>query len=359
MNTGCDDVVTGRRPRCLSGILLLLVLLPISCRTASGEAIEAMFAGSVGSPDALLSGTLVRATPLILTGLAVAIAFQGGVFNIGAEGQLLSGAAAAAAIGAWVGAAPHGVGITGMLAGGAVAGAGVAGIAAWLRLRFGVLDVISTLLLNSLAAHMVGYLVRGPMQESTGIYPQSETLAATLHLPPIISGHRLHVGFLMAVALCLATGWIIRHTTWGFALRATGANPRAASVSGRVNVGRVSALAFLASGALAGLAGAIEVSGVTLALYENLSPGYGFTAIAVALMAGLNPLWVIGTGLLFGALETGGVAMQRDAGVPSVLVAVVEGVIILALVAARGVRSPSSTGNPTLTTPDAGAPAQA
>ena len=139
---------------------------------------------------------------------------------------------------------------------------------------------------------------------------------------------------LRILLLSLTLAVVMSRTLWGFQLRATGANPRAAEVAGRINVGRTLALALLASGMLAGLAGGLEITGVTYALFQNLSPGYGFTAIAVALLARLNPLGVVATGILFAALETGAGAMQRDVGVPSVAVYVVEAVVIIVVLVA-------------------------
>jgi general nucleoside transport system permease protein len=216
-------------------------------------------------------------------------------------------------------------------------------VAAVLRARFHVLEVISTIMLNFIAAYLVSYLVRGPLQEPTHIYPQTSTISVAARLPRF-GATRLHIGFAIAISACLVTWWLIRQTAGGFRLRAVGANLDAARVAGQIDVERVMMRAFLASGALAGVAGAIEVCGVTYALYENISPGYGYTAIAVALLARLNAAAVIVTGVLFGALEAGATAMQRDAGVPSVVVSVVEAGIILALVAAdRGARRARTT----------------
>ncbi|HXT18098.1 MAG TPA: ABC transporter permease [Gemmatimonadaceae bacterium] len=303
-----------------------------------GDALRALFNGAFGSWYAFGSGTLVRATPLILTGLAVAIAFRAGVFNIGAEGQLLMGAAAAAAFALLVPGLPAVVMIPAVLTSGAIAGAVWAGIAALLKQRFRVLEVISTLMLNFVAEYFVSYLVRGPLQEPTHVYPQTSTITNAAQLPRISDASRLHLGFAIAVVACVVTWWIMRYTAAGFRLRAAGANPFAARSAGMIDVDRVTVRAFVASGALAGLAGAVEVAGVTYALYENLSPGYGFTAIAVALLARLNALGVIATGILFGALEAGASAMQRDAGVPSVVVSVVEAAIILAVLAFERIR---------------------
>jgi ABC-type uncharacterized transport system permease subunit len=302
------------------------------------RAARALVSGAFGSWYAFGSGTLVRSTPLILTGLAVALAFRAGVFNIGAEGQFLAGAAAATAVALGGARAPAIVLLPGLLIAGLLAGAAWAWIAAALRTRFRVLEVISTIMLNFIAGYGVSFLVRGPLQEPTHIYPQTATFAEAAQLPRIGSGTRLHVGFFVASAACLACWWILRHTAAGFRVRAAGANPDAARTAGLIDVERVTTRAFVVSGALAGLAGAIEVSGVTYALYENISPGYGYTAIAVALLARLDAAAVIATGVLFGALEAGATAMQRDAGVPSVVVSVVEAALILVLVAADRAR---------------------
>jgi len=302
------------------------------------DALRALFLGAFGSWYAFGSGTLVRATPLILTGLAVAIAFRAGVFNIGAEGQFLVGAAAATAVALSGSALPAVVLVPVLLIAGTVAGALWAWIAAALRQRFHVLEVISTIMLNFVALYLVSYLVRGPLQEPTHVYPQTAPIAAAAQLPRFGTTTRLHAGFGIAVVACLAAWWVMRATAAGFRLRAVGANPNAAQSAGQIDVGRETLLAFLVSGAFAGLAGAIEVSGVTYALYENISPGYGYTAIAVALLARLDPGAVIGTGILFGALEAGATAMQRDAGVPSVIVSVVEALIVLVLVGVERAR---------------------
>jgi ABC-type uncharacterized transport system permease subunit len=298
---------------------------------------SAMVRGSVGSNYALISATLVRAVPLILAGLAVAWAFGAGVFNIGVEGQFLVGATAATATALAVPFDGFPALLISMVAGSA-AGASWAGVAAWLRTRFAVLEVISTIMLNFVAAQMVAYLVHGPLGDPRGIYPQSPTLPAETWMPKLIPGTRLHIGFLIAVLACGIAWYVKTRTAAGFRLRLVGANPAAAWIAGGVSVPRVAATAFLVSGALAGLAGAVEVTGVTYALYESISPGYGFTAIAVALLANLNPAGVIVSGIGFGALEAGAAAMQRDAGVPAVVVSVVEAIIIL-VVAAAQVRS--------------------
>ena len=218
---------------------------------------------------------------------------------------------------------------------GALAGIIWASVAEVLRRTRGVLEVISTIMLNFVALYLVGFLVHGPLQEPLGIYPQSDAIPESARLPRLIPGTRLHAGFVMALVVAPALWWWLGSTAAGFRVRAVGASPNAARMAGRIDVARVAGGAFLASGALAGIAGAVEVSGVTLALYENLSAGYGYTAIVVALLARLNPLGIIPSAILFGALESGALAMQRDAGIPSVIVTAVEAVLVLALLLAE------------------------
>ncbi len=300
------------------------------------DALIALWDGAFGSAYAVWSATLVRATPLIFVGLAVAVAFRTGVLNIGAEGQLLVGAAAATAVALALGDAsiPGPVVITAMVLGGAVAGAAWAGIAALLRHRFGVLEVISTIMLNFVAIHLVSWLVRGPLQEPTLAYPQSETIAESARWPFLIPGQRLHLGFVIGIVLALLAWWVLARTAAGFRARAVGDGMRAAVSAGRVDAARTVTWVFFVSGACAGIAGASEVGGVTWALYEGISPGYGYTAIAVALLARLDARWVIVSAVFFGALEAGAAAMQRNAGVPSVAVQIIVGVVVLAVLAA-------------------------
>ena len=337
------------RPLVLFGgaALLFTLILALAIHpsgASAGSAIGALVRGSVGSWDAIASATLVRAVPLILTGLAVALAFRAGVWNIGADGQLLAGAAVATLVAlALVPVLGRATPFAALVAGAAAGGAWAA-IAALLRRYFGVLEVISTIMLNFVALYLVGYLVRGPLQEPTHIYPQSATLPELARLPRLIPATRLHIGLLVAVIAAVACWWIVAHFAAGFRLRAVGANPNAAGIAGRIDVARTTARTFVASGALAGLAGAIEVTGVTFALYDNISPGYGYTAIAVALLARLNPLGVLGTGVLFGALEAGALAMQREAAVPSVVVSIVEGMLVLFALALAATAAPGASG---------------
>ncbi len=288
---------------------------------------------------AFIVDTLVHATPLMITGLAVAIAFRAGIWNIGADGQFIAGATAAA----WIGvSAPATIGWLALplaLVAGAIAGGIWAAIAAWLRSRFAVLEVISTIMLNFIATYGASYLVRGPLQEPTHVFPQTSSIVAGAHMPILISDTRLHWGFILGLLLSVLTWYAMKYSATGFRIRASGMNPFAARNAGLINVPRVTSGAFIVSGAIAGIAGGVEVCGVTFALYENISPGYGYTAIAVALLAGLNPLGVIGTGILFGALETAAGTMQRNAGIPATTASVIEAVVILGVIGIAQFRS--------------------
>lgn len=308
--------------------LLALVLAVLGHDPVAG--LGALWRGAFGSWYAISSATLVRATPLILLGFGFALAYRGGVLNIGMEGQFLAGAAAAA----WVGGLAVGwsplFAVPAVWLAATVAGLVWVAVPALLRWRFGVLEVITTLLLNFVAEAMVSWLVQGPLQEASGNYPQSNPIAVAARLP-LLGGTRLHLGLLAVVLIVVAGHFLVTRSVWGFRLRAVGQGPRAAAIAGGIRSGALLAGALLLSGAIGGLGGGIEVSGVTHALFQNLSPGYGYTAIAVALLAHGRPLGILATGLLFGALEAGAGAMQREAGIPAVAVYVVQATVIVAV----------------------------
>ncbi len=314
--------------------LAVLVLFLIVAGYPPVRGLGALWYGSLGSPYAIFSATLVRATPLLLLGLAFALGARGGALNIGMEGQFAAGAIAATWVGVSLGGAPAVIALPLVLAAGLCGGAIWMAVPAALRIRVGVTEVITTLLLNFVAEAAVGWAVTGPLQESSGAYPQSDPIALAARLPRILPTERVHYGLLIALLLAVVAAVLLRRSRSGFVLDATGANPDAARLIGRIAVTRVTLTALLGSGALAGLAGAIEVSGVSYALYQRLSPGFGFTAIAVALLARLKPIAIIATALIFGALAAGAGAMQRDAGIPAVAAQVVEAVVLIAMVLA-------------------------
>lgn len=333
---GVADSLTGRSAAAqvvlafLLGIALLALFLGIAGFDL-GASFTALWQGAFGSWYDFTSNTLVRATPLIILGLAFALGAKAGMLNIGMEGQFAAGAIGATWAGLHLGgiAAPAAIPIT--LVAAMVGGACWVALPVGLRARFGITEVISTLLLNFVAVALVSYLISGPLQEPARIYPQSAPIAITARLPHLGAATRLHAGFAAAIFLTLLLLLLLTYTSWGFRIRAVGAGERAAWISGRMPVTRIAATALLWSGALAGLAGGIEVSGVSYALYQDLSPGYGFTAIAVALLGRLNPPLVLLAGVLFGALGAGAATMQRDAGIPAVAVQVVEAVVIVVM----------------------------
>lgn len=302
-----------------------------------GEALAAIWRGAFGSEQAIASFTLKRSVPLLLTGLAVALAFRAGIWNIGAEGQLYAGAVAGFTVGLLGGGLPSVVLLPLVLLASLVAGALWAALPTVMKLRNGTNEVITTLLLNFVAINLTGWLVQGALQEPRGVYNESAPLPESAHLPTLWPGTDLHVGFALAVLLAVGLWVVFRRARIGFLIRAIGEGPDAARISGQVRSDRIAAGVFLTSGALAGLAGAVQVAGVDLKLYETISPGWGYTAIAVALLARLNPLAVIGTAIFFGALQAGGSGMQRAAGVPFAWVNVIEAIAVLGvLIAARG-----------------------
>jgi ABC-type uncharacterized transport system permease subunit len=292
-------------------------------------ALAALVGGAVGDRYAF-TDTLLKTCPLLLTGLAVAVAFRAGFWNVGAEGQLLMGALVATAIGHALAASPFPLPLVAALAGAAAAGALWAEIAALLRVLRNVNEIVATIMLNFIAVRLLGWAVHGPLMEAAGRYPQSDALTATALLPMVVG--RVHVGVPLAAVLVAAVWMLLFRTGLGFRWRAVGDNPRAARVAG-FSPERAILSAMVASGALAGLAGGIEVLGVTGRLFEQFSGGQGYTAIAVALLAGLHPAGVAGAALFFGALAAGSGAMQRVAGVSAVFVAIVQAGTLLALLA--------------------------
>jgi len=287
---------------------------------------SALLTGAAGD-QYRLTETLVKAGPLLYTGLAVALALHVGVWNIGAEGQLLLGALATA----WVGS--HTTSLSPIWAVPIICGAAMlagslwASLAALLKSQRGVNEVISTIMLNFIAVGLVSYCVHGPLMEAAARYPQTDLLPLAARLPRLLPPTRLHLGVPLALLTAYSVWFLLFRTKAGFQLRAIGANPVAARFAG-IQVERQLGLALVLSGALAGLAGGIEVSGVTQRVYERFSPGYGYTAIAVALLGQRSPLGVVLAAVFFGALEAGSGTMQRVAGVSSVLVSVIQATVV-------------------------------
>ncbi|HVM97075.1 MAG TPA: ABC transporter permease [Candidatus Acidoferrales bacterium] len=314
----------------LVGALLVSALAIALSGRSPLLAFTSLLDGAFGSLDSV-SEVAVKTCPLLLTGLAIALSFQAGIWNIGAEGQLLMGALAMAFIGSRATALPQFIGLPLALVAAAALGAVWAWVAAELKLRRQVNEVITTIMLNFIALGLISYLVQGPLMEAAGRYPQTDALLPA-YLMPRWSPYRVHLGLLLALVVAAALQVLLYRSVAGYEIRAAGLNPVAARLAG-IDVRRRLLLALLSSGALAGLAGGIEVSAVTRRLYERLSPGWGFTAIAVGLLGRLSPVGVVVAATLFGALDAGSNAMQRVAGVSSVLVSIIQATVIFFLVA--------------------------
>lgn len=292
-----------------------------------------MIKGSLGSQFAILE-TLTRATPLIFTGLAAAVAFRAKLWNIGGEAQLYIGAVMTAVLGTGLLPLPWPLLIPILMIAAVLGGAAVLAVPTFLKTRFGVDEVVTTLLLNFIVLLFVGMLLEGALKDPMGLgWPQSKKVIADAQLPRLFHGKRLHAGFLVAIAAAVGIWIIDRRTTLGYEMRATGFNAKAAGFAG-ISVNRVLAKTALISGGLAALAGWSEVTGLKGNLTLDLSPGFGYTGIVVAMLAMLHPLGVIVAAIFVAAVFVGADAMSRTAGVPSYIAHVMVAISLLAMVTA-------------------------
>jgi simple sugar transport system permease protein len=315
-------------------ILAALALCSLLIALAGADVLAAygaLFAGALGSRFNLVE-TVVKAAPLVLTGLAVAVAFRAKFWNIGGEGQLLAGAMAAAFVGAREGLPAWSL-IPAMILAGALAGAAAAALPAVLRVRLKVDDVVATLMLNFIIFYAMTALLDGPWKDPLSGYPDSPDIRMDAEFPVLFRATRLHLGVLLAALAAIAIWLLMARTTLGFKIRAIGANARAAAHGG-IAVGRVMLLAAAISGGLAGLAGVGEVAGLHFQVMASLSPGYGYTGIVVAMLAALHPLGVVPSALFFAAVATGAENMARQTGVPVFLGDVIQGTALLCMLSA-------------------------
>jgi len=309
--------------RVVAVVLALIVAAPLILAAGSNpiEAYSAMVEGAFGS-DQAIADVLNRADTFILLGLGIAISIRSGFFNVGAEGQLWLGALGASVVALyWSGPEPL-VLIAALLVG-FVFGALWSGLVALLKLSLGVDELISSLMLNYVAILLIGYLTFGPMKAYRA--GQTERIEAEL---PLIFGDRLHAGILLSLVAVIVIWLLVARTRLGYEMRTLGSNPdaaRYAGISAPSVIGRVSLL----SGGLCGLAGANAILGAQHVLLSDFSPGWGYTAIAVALLGGLTAFGVLLAAVLFGALEIGATNMQFTAGVPASLSSLIEGLILV------------------------------
>jgi ABC-type uncharacterized transport system permease subunit len=320
-------------------ITLLLASLFVAWAGAPlGQTYALMFEGGFGSRFAW-SETLTRATPLIFTGLAAAVAFRARFYNIGAEGQFYAGALAAVAIGGLHGGtgfdAHPALLFPAMLLAAMLAGAVLLLVPALLRTRLGVDEVVTTLLLNFIVLLFVSMMLDGPMKDPAGMgWPQSVVISDDLQLGRLIERTRLHTGLLWAVALAVVLWVLLNYSTFGFAVRAVGANARGAAFAG-VPVQRTMIAVAMISGALAGLGGAIEVAGRAGYLTLDMSPGYGYTGIVIAMLAGLNPLGVVAAAIFVAGVLVGADSMSRGVAVPTYIADVIVAIALLSILVAN------------------------
>jgi simple sugar transport system permease protein len=320
----------------LGAAVLALALSTLPLAWAGAPVLAAygrLVQGALGSIFALTE-TLARATPLILTGLAAAVAFRAKLWNIGAEGQLYAGALAAAAVGSGALGLPEGLLLPAVVLAGASAGALLLLGPALLKVRLGVDEVVTTLLLNFVVLLFVQMMLEGPLQDPMGMgWPQSPPVLPAAELPKLLPRTRLHVGLVLALALALLMWLYTRRTVWGFEARAVGANVEAARYAG-MPVGRVFVRTALLSGGLAGIAGVSEVAGLKGYLTQDLSPGFGYAGIVVAMLAQLNPLGCIASALFVAAVFVGADSMSRALGVSSYLANLIVATALLTMLLA-------------------------
>ncbi|MCU0504485.1 MAG: ABC transporter permease [Chloroflexi bacterium] len=318
---------------------------------------QALLTGSIGSPtemiSALASGdpkeitaafqpiseTLLSATPLIFTGLAVAVGFRAGLFNIGAEGQLYIGAIFAVYVGFSFTGLPMFIHLPLAIAAGILGGAIWGFVPGILKAKTGAHEVIVTIMMNYISYQVVMLVLKTEGFQRPGRDdPISQNVLPSATLPPLIDGLRVHWGFILALVAAAVVSWLLFRSTTGFEFRAVGLNPGAARYAG-MNISRTIVLAMVISGGLAGLAGTVEMLGTSGKLTPGFSPGYGFDAIAIALIGGSRPSGVVAAAILFGALRAGATPMQAATGTPIDLVVVIQALVIMFVAAPALVRA--------------------
>lgn len=319
-------------------------------------AYQALFTGSIGDPAAIVQAlgsgdnleirkafnpfleSLVASTPYIFAGLAVALGFRAGVFNIGAEGQIFVGALSGTFIGYSITGLPAIIHIPLTLLAGAAGGAIWGFIPGWLKAKTGGHEVINTIMMNYIAFRLSDWLLNGPMMRE-GNNPISPYIAKSAEFPVFFgTPTRFHMGFFVALFIAWLVYWFLFKTTWGFDLRTVGANPNAAKYAG-MNVTRNTILAMVLSGSLAGMAGINEVMGVNHNLAMAFSSGYGFDSIALALLGNNHPVGVVLSALLFGTLRNGATRMEVVSGIPVDIISILQAVILMFIAAPAIIRT--------------------
>lgn len=306
---------------------LVSALLLVSAKADLATSFGALWDGAFGGWRATWK-TLVKATPLILTGVAAAIAFRARIWNIGAEGQLFAGAIMAYWLSLSMAGLPALVVVPLLFAAGAAGGALYGGLAGYLRARFHVNEVLTTVMLNYVIIYLLSFLLTGPWRDPESFFQQSPRVVDGTLLPNLLPGTKLHLGFLVALAVAALVHLMITRTSLGYEIRAVGMNEKASRFKG-INVERTAVVVMLISGAVAGLAGVTEVFGVQGRIKPDISVGFGFTGIVIAVLALLNPIAVVFIAVLFGGFVNGGIKLQVATGVPSTLTDAIQAIILL------------------------------
>ena len=318
----------------IAAMLVSAVLISLAKASPTGAFFN-LLKGAFGNKRAILE-TMVKSTPLILTGLATVIAFRGKIWSIGQEGQLFLGAIG----GYWAYRVFEGLPTIALIPiivlAGFMVGAFGGMVAGFLKAYFRVDEIISTVMGNYIIDYFLSFLLSGvgPWREPGSYYQQTAEISEKAYYPLLFENSRLHMGFLIALASILVVYLILNHTPFGYQIRAFGSNPRAAKFKG-INVNKIFIVTMLISGGLAGLAGTGELFGVQYRLRPDLSPGYGYTGIIVAMLAGLNPIGVLPAAILFGALINGSAQMRIATGVPTALTFAIQAIILLFLLSAQ------------------------
>lgn len=318
-----------------SAVLPMAVLLAFLCGALligfSGyspfEAYGALLKGCFGNINSIAE-VLLKTTPLLLAALGLTISSRAQVISIGAEGQMYLGAMGAAFVGLFMGALPAVIAIPLCMVIGIAIGALWGGIAGWLKVRMNANEIIVTLMMNYIAIELVRYLVNGPWRDPNSVEPFTAQITKGAWLPILMPRTRLHIGLLVALAMVLLFWWVLRRTTLGYQLTVCGANPVAAEANG-INGRRMIVLSMLISGGMAGLAGAIELMGVHHRLLEEVTPGYGFTAIIIAILGRGKPVRVLFAAFFFAVLTVGADGMRRSMGIPVAVGTILQALVLL------------------------------
>lgn len=310
----------------IAGGFLLCALFVLGAGKNPVDTLVVLLSYTLGTANGFLE-VVTRSIPLMLAGLGVVVAFRANIYNVGADGQVIVGAIVAVALTQGFDA-PGWIALPVFLGAAILGGAAYGGIVGWLKARYNASEIIVTIMLNYIAVQLLAWVTRGPLQEQMHIFPRSDAIPSGALLGILVPGSRVHWGLVIALAATLVVFLLMRYSSFGFQVKAVGEN-RAAARYGGIDDRLMIVLVMAASAGLAGLAGGVEIAGVFGRLEDNFAPGVGVTAIAVALLARLNPLVVPFTAVLFGVIAVGTGAIQRQLGIPFPLVWIIEGVVIL------------------------------